>query len=196
MAGEGRALFSFDPGYGRGGRYNHLVSTREPNREVFALAACPQLAENSRQGVPTSTQTLYRGFEFAISSTYMGLQFRCSETVSGPVVAPNNGTQPKQPTSPVVKLICQQQAKAYQAKFNAANSGNVTAGAVGGGMAGVGIGVTTTSSFFTPIAFAEWLNLKWNSALRTRRMRLDTNNASQGITTRTTPDENGAQRVE
>jgi len=90
VAGEGRALFSFDPGCGRGGRYNNLVLTREQNREVFALAARPRLAENSRQGVPTSTQTLYRGFEFAISSTYMGLQFRCSETVSGTVVAPNN----------------------------------------------------------------------------------------------------------
>ncbi len=100
MAGEGRALFSFDPGYGRGGRYNNLVSTREQNREVFALAACPQLAENSRQGVPTSTQTLYRGFEFAISSTYMGLQFRCSETVSGPVVAPNKA-EPVGPTENV-----------------------------------------------------------------------------------------------
>jgi len=91
VAGEGRALFSFDPGCGRGGRYNNPVPTRKQNREVLPLAARPRLAENSRQGVPTSTQTLYWGFEFAISSTYIGLQFRCSETVSGPVVAPNSG---------------------------------------------------------------------------------------------------------
>jgi len=96
VAGEGRALFSFDPGCGRGGRYNNPVLTREQNREVLPLAACPRLAENSRQGVPTSTQTLYWGFEFAISNTYMGLQFRCSETVSGPVDAPNNGTTKQQ----------------------------------------------------------------------------------------------------
>ena len=56
------------------------------------LAANALLAENSRQGVTTSTQTLYRGFEFAISSTYMGLQFRCYESVSDPVVAPKNAT--------------------------------------------------------------------------------------------------------
>ena len=92
VAGEGRALFSFDPGCGRGGRYNNPVPTRKQNREFLPLAACPRLAENSRLGVPTSTQALYRGFEFAISNTYMRLQFRCSETVSGPVDAPNNGT--------------------------------------------------------------------------------------------------------
>jgi hypothetical protein len=58
------------------------------------LAANALLAENSRQGVPTSTQALYQGFQFAISSTYMGLQFRCYESVSGTVVAPSNGTPP------------------------------------------------------------------------------------------------------
>ncbi len=55
------------------------------------LAENALLAENSRQGVPTSTHALHRGLQFAISSTYMGLQFRCSETASDPVVAPNNG---------------------------------------------------------------------------------------------------------
>jgi hypothetical protein len=55
------------------------------------LAENALLAENSRQGVPTSTQALHRGLQFAISSTYMGLQFRCSETASDPVPAPNNG---------------------------------------------------------------------------------------------------------
>ena len=37
------------------------------------LAANALLAENSRQGVPTSTHTLHRGFEFAISSTALGI---------------------------------------------------------------------------------------------------------------------------
>ena len=64
------------------------IESRIPNG---LLAANALLAENSRQGVPTSTQALYQGFQFAISSTYMGLQFRCYESVSGTVVAPNNG---------------------------------------------------------------------------------------------------------
>jgi hypothetical protein len=59
------------------------------------LAANALLAENSRQGVPTSTHTLHRGFEFAISSTYKGFQFRCSESASDPVVAPSNRTPNK-----------------------------------------------------------------------------------------------------
>jgi hypothetical protein len=54
------------------------------------LAAKALLAENSRLGVPTSKHALHRGFDFAISSTYMGLQFRCYEIASDPVVAPNN----------------------------------------------------------------------------------------------------------
>jgi hypothetical protein len=56
------------------------------------LAANALLAENSRLGVPTSTHTLHRGFEFAISSTVLGFRFGCSETASDPVVAPNNAT--------------------------------------------------------------------------------------------------------
>lgn len=58
------------------------------------LAANVLLSQNSRQGVPTSTNALYQGFYFAISSTAIGFQLRCSGTVSDPVVAPNNG--PKQ----------------------------------------------------------------------------------------------------
>jgi hypothetical protein len=61
------------------------------------LAAKALLAENSRLGVPTSKHALHRGFDFAISSTYMGLQFRCYEIASDLVVAPNNfGVTPKQ----------------------------------------------------------------------------------------------------
>jgi hypothetical protein len=56
------------------------------------LAANALLAENSRQGVPTSTHTLHRGFEFAISSTVLGLEFQCYESASDPVVAPNKMT--------------------------------------------------------------------------------------------------------
>jgi hypothetical protein len=55
------------------------------------LAANALLAENSRQGVPTSTHTLHRGFEFAISSTALSLEFRCSESASGTVDAPSKG---------------------------------------------------------------------------------------------------------
>jgi len=53
------------------------------------LAANALLAENSRLGVPTSTHTLHRGFQFAISSTYKGLEFRCYESASDPVVVSN-----------------------------------------------------------------------------------------------------------
>ena len=67
------------------------------------LAANALLAENSRQGVPTSTQALYQGFQFAISSTYMSLQFRCYESVSGTVVAPN---KPAPPTPQPPKDAC------------------------------------------------------------------------------------------
>jgi hypothetical protein len=59
------------------------------------LAANALLAENSRQGVPTLTNTLHRGFQFAIFSTYMSLQFRCSESASDPVDAPSNNGFPK-----------------------------------------------------------------------------------------------------
>jgi hypothetical protein len=57
------------------------------------LATNALLAENSRQGLPTSTQTLYQGFEFAISSTVLGFQFGCSESASYPVDAPNKPTK-------------------------------------------------------------------------------------------------------
>jgi hypothetical protein len=53
------------------------------------LAANWLLAENSRQGVPTSTLALHQGFGFRISSTAMDFQFRCSGIVSGTVVAPS-----------------------------------------------------------------------------------------------------------
>ena len=60
-AGEGRALFAFDPGNGRGGRYNHLVLARSQIQEVFPLAACPWLAENSRLGFRLVGSTLHQG---------------------------------------------------------------------------------------------------------------------------------------
>ena len=60
-AGEGRALFAFDPGGGRGGRYNHLVLARSQIQEVFPLAACPWLAENSRLGFRLVGSTLHQG---------------------------------------------------------------------------------------------------------------------------------------
>jgi len=60
-AGEGRALFAFDPGGGRGGRYNHLVLARSKIQEVFPLAACPWLAENSRLGFRLVGSTLHQG---------------------------------------------------------------------------------------------------------------------------------------
>ena len=76
MAGEGRALFAFDPGCGWGGRYNDPVLPREQNQEVFPLAACLRLAENSRLGFRTVASTSRWGTSFSISSSTLG--FRAS----------------------------------------------------------------------------------------------------------------------
>jgi hypothetical protein len=54
------------------------------------LAAMPQLSEKLRLGVQSRNPAWYPGFNVCNSTTAIGLQFRCSETVSGPVVAPNN----------------------------------------------------------------------------------------------------------
>ena len=56
------------------------------------LAAMPQLSEKLRLGVQSRNPAWYPGFNVCNSTTAIGLQFRCSETVSGPVVAPNNAT--------------------------------------------------------------------------------------------------------
>jgi hypothetical protein len=54
-------------------------------------AAMPPLSGKPRHGVPSWNPALHPGQFFCNSRTAIGLQFRCSETVSGPVVAPNNG---------------------------------------------------------------------------------------------------------
>jgi len=97
------------------------------------LAAMPQLSEKPRMGVRSKNPAWHPGLNVCNSTVVLGLQFRCSETVSGPVVAPNNGTQPKQPTSPVVKLICQQQAKDFQTQYVAKARLSVWASLFGGG---------------------------------------------------------------
>jgi hypothetical protein len=56
------------------------------------LAANVLLSQNSHQGLPAPTNTLHQSFYFAISSTVRGLQFRCYETASDPVVAPSKPT--------------------------------------------------------------------------------------------------------
>lgn len=48
------------------------------------------LSENSRQGVRSWNPALHPGPNVCNSTVLLGLQFRCSETVSGPVVAPSN----------------------------------------------------------------------------------------------------------
>jgi hypothetical protein len=125
------------------------------------LAAKPQLSEKLRLGVQSWNPAWYPGFNVCNSTAVLGLQFRCSEIVSGPVVAPNNGT--KQPTSPVVKLICQQQAKGVQAKYNAAatsdHQGNVL-----GTASGVGLFGMMLKQAFGGIALGTWWGLKMNSA--------------------------------
>ena len=63
------------------------------------LAAMPQLSEKPHMGVPSKNPAWHPGFNVCNSTAVLGLQFRCSETVSGPVVAPNNPQQP-QPQQP------------------------------------------------------------------------------------------------
>jgi hypothetical protein len=67
------------------------------------LAAMPQLSEKPRLGFRSKNPAWYPGFNVCNSTTVLGLQFRCSETVSGPVVAPNNG-----PTSQQINKECLQ----------------------------------------------------------------------------------------
>jgi hypothetical protein len=57
------------------------------------LAAKPQLSEKPRLGVRSKNPAWHPGFNVCNSTAAIGLQFRCSETVSGPVVAPNNQRQ-------------------------------------------------------------------------------------------------------
>jgi RHS repeat-associated protein len=74
VAGEGRALVAFDPGRVRVWRYNHPVLSRQQYPEVFPLAACPRLAENSRLGFETVASTSRWGSGFSISSSTLGFQ--------------------------------------------------------------------------------------------------------------------------
>jgi hypothetical protein len=55
------------------------------------LAAMPQLSEKPRMGVRSKNPAWHPGFNVCNSTAVLGLQFRCPESVSGPVVAPNNG---------------------------------------------------------------------------------------------------------
>ncbi len=77
--------------------------------------AMPQLREKPRLGVRSWNPALYPGHEVCNSTAAIGLQFRCSEIVSGPVVAPNNGT-PAQPQQPDVYDKCNAEGKAASAQ--------------------------------------------------------------------------------
>ena len=73
MAGEGRALVRSIPARCGVRRYNHLVLARSQIQEVFPLAACPRLAENSRLGFGSVASTSQWGSGFSISSNTLGL---------------------------------------------------------------------------------------------------------------------------
>ena len=84
------------------------------------LAANALLSENSRQGVPTSTHSLHPSFEFAISSTILGFQFRCYEGASDPVDAPSKvGCGTVLPNGQTVGSVVRQQRAILQNAFNA-----------------------------------------------------------------------------
>ena len=73
VAGEGRALVRSIPARCGVRRYNHLVLARSQIQEVFPLAACPRLAENSRLGFGPVASTSQWGSGFSISSNTLGL---------------------------------------------------------------------------------------------------------------------------
>jgi len=73
VAGEGRALVRSIPARCGVRRYNHLVLARSQIQEVFPLAACSRLAENSRLGFQPVASTSQWGSGFSISSSTLGL---------------------------------------------------------------------------------------------------------------------------
>ena len=73
MAGEGRALVRSIPARCGVRRYNHLVLARSQIQEVFPLAACSRLAENSRLGFGPVASTSQWASGFSISSHTLGL---------------------------------------------------------------------------------------------------------------------------
>ena len=70
---EGRALVRSIPARCGVRRYNHLVLARSQIQEVFPLAACLRLAENSRLGFGPVASTSQWGSGFSISSSTLGL---------------------------------------------------------------------------------------------------------------------------
>jgi RHS repeat-associated protein len=70
---EGRALVRSIPARCGVRRYNHLVLARSQIQEVFPLAACSRLAENSRLGFQPVASTSQWGSGFSISSSTLGL---------------------------------------------------------------------------------------------------------------------------
>ena len=72
------------------------------------LAAMPQLSEKPHLGFSSKNPAWHPGFNVCNCTAVLGLQFRCSGIVSGPVVASNNAP-PQQPS-------CSQQASAAAAQ--------------------------------------------------------------------------------
>ena len=70
---EGRALVRSIPARCGVRRYNHLVLARSQIQEVFPLAACSRLAENSRLGFAPVASTSRWASGFSISSSTLGL---------------------------------------------------------------------------------------------------------------------------
>jgi hypothetical protein len=112
------------------------------------LAANALLAENSRQGVPTSTQTLYQGFQFAIPSTYMGLQFRWSGIASDPVDAPNNTENPPPCQAKILSATNNQFGTNYT-DANVSSTFNYSTGA-GPGQGTLNLNITGSTAGVSP----------------------------------------------
>ena len=74
MAGEGRALVRSIPARCGVRRYNHLVLARSQIQEVFPLAACSRLAENSRLGFGPVASTSRWASGFSISSSTLSFR--------------------------------------------------------------------------------------------------------------------------
>jgi len=81
------------------------------------LAAMPQLSEKPHMGVPSKNPAWHPGFNVCNSTAVLGLQFRCSETVSGPVVAPSNAANPPACQATLLNMANQQ----LGTNFNSSN---------------------------------------------------------------------------
>ena len=117
---------------------------------VGLLAAMTLLNEKPHQGVPSWESAPHPGFGFVISSTAIDFQFRCSEIVSGLVVAPNNGKQePPPPCQAKILNATNNQFGTNYADANVNSTFNYSTGA-GPGQGTLNLNITGSTTGVSP----------------------------------------------